>query len=117
MKISNSEMEIMNIIWAKDEEVTSAELADILKDTWKPTTIMTFLKRLCDKGILDARKEGKTNFYSANITEDEYKQSTTESFLREFHNGSVTSLLTALVKGKQPDSKELAEIKKWFNEL
>lgn len=117
MKISNSEMEIMNIIWAKDEEVTSTELIDILKDTWKPTTIMTFLKRLCNKGVLDARKKGKTNFYSANITEDEYKQSTTESFLQEFHNGSVTSLLAALVKGKQPDSEELAEIKKWFNEL
>lgn len=117
MKISKSEMEIMNIIWAKGEEVTSAELTDILKDTWKPTTIMTFLKRLCDKGILDARKNGKTNFYSANITEDEYKQSTTENFLQEFHNGSVTSLLKALVKGKQPNSEELVEIKKWFNEL
>lgn len=117
MKISNSEMEIMNIIWAKGEEVTSAELIDVLKDTWKPTTIMTFLKRLCDKGILEVRKEGKTNFYSANITEEEYKQSTTESFLQEFHNGSVTSLLTALVKGKQPDSEELEEIKKWFNGL
>lgn len=117
MKISNSEMEIMSIIWAKGEEVTSVELADILKDTWKPTTVMTFLKRLCDKGVLSARKEGKTNLYSANITEDEYKQRTTESFLREFHNGSVTSLLTALIKGKQPDSEELAEIRKWFNEL
>lgn len=117
MKISNSEMEIMNIIWAKGEEVTSAELIDVLKDTWKPTTIMTFLKRLCDKGILVAIKKGKTNFYSASITEDEYKQNTTESFLQEFHNGSVTSLLTALVKGKQPDSEELEEIKKWFNEL
>lgn len=117
IKISNSEMEIMNIIWAKDEEVTSAELTDILKDTWKPTTIMTFLKRLCDKGILDARKQGKTNFYSAKITKDEYKQATTNRFLQEFHNGSVTSLLTALVKGKQPDSKELAEIKNWFNAL
>lgn len=117
MKISSSEMEIMSIIWEKDSEVTSAELTALLKDTWKPTTIMTFLKRLCDKGILTARKEGKTNFYSALVTEDEYKRKTTETFLREFHNGSVTSLLAALVKGRQPDSKELEEIKKWFDEL
>ena len=117
MKISDSEMEIMNIIWKKGEEVTSAELIALLKDTWKPTTIMTFLKRLCDKGILDARKECKTNFYRAKITEDEYKRKTTENFLQQFHNGSVTSLLAALVKGKQPDSKELEEIKKWFDEL
>ncbi len=117
MRISNSEMEIMNIIWKKGEEITSAELTVLLKDTWKPTTIMTFLKRLCDKGILEVRKEGKTNFYRASITEDEYKSKTTESFLQEFHNGSVTSLLAALVKGKQPDSKELEEIRQWFNKL
>lgn len=117
MKISDSEMEIMNIIWEKDEEVTSAELIEMLKGTWKPTTIMTFLKRLLDKGVLTARREGKTNFYSASITEDEYKQNQTEEFLREFHKGSVTSLLTALVKGKQPDSEEFAKIKKWFDEL
>lgn len=117
MKISNAEMEIMNIIWRKGEEVTSAELAAILNDTWKPTTIKTFLKRLSDKGVLEVRKDGKTYFYSANITEDEYKQKKTENFLQEFHNGSVTSLLTALIKGKQPNRKELEELKKWFNEL
>lgn len=117
MKISNSEMEIMNIIWKGEDEVTSSELIACLKDTWKPTTIMTFLKRLCDKGVLKARREGKTNFYSANITEDEYKQSKTENFLQEFHNGSITSLLAALVKGKQPNSKEVEEIRKWFDEL
>lgn len=117
MKISNSEMEIMNIIWKKGGEVTSAELSVLLEDTWKPTTIMTFLKRLCNKGVLKARKEGKANFYSAGITEDEYKQKTTESFLQEFHNGSMTSLLASLTSGKQLDGKELEEIKKWFNEL
>ncbi len=117
MKISDSEMELMQIIWAKGEKVTSSELAERLKDTWKPTTIMTFLKRLGDKGVLEIRKEGKTNFYSVKMTEDEYKQQQTEEFLRDMHKGSVTSLLAALTKGKQPDSAELAEIKEWFDKL
>lgn len=117
MQISNSEMEIMSIIWQRNGEITSAELAELLKNTWKTTTIMTFLKRLTDKGVLKARREGKTNFYSASITEDEYKQYKTESFLKEFHSGSVTSLLAALVRGKQPDSEEFEKIKKWFDEL
>ncbi len=116
-KISGSEMELMHIIWQKDEEITSADLVERLKDTWKPTTVMTFLKRLCDKGVLDVRKEGKTNFYSTKITEDEYKQGQTEEFLNEMHKGSVTSLLASLTRGKQPDSAELAEIKKWFDTL
>ena len=117
MKISDSEMELMRIIWPREGEITSAELIERLKDTWKPTTVMTFLKRLCDKEILSVRKDGKINLYSAKVTEDEYKRSQTEEFLRDMHKGSVTSLLAALFKGKQPDSKEMSEIKKWFDEL
>lgn len=116
MKISDSEMEIMNIIWETNDEVTSSELAKRLENTWKPTTVMTFLKRLCDKGALFVRRQGKTNFYRAAISEDDYKRERTEEFLKELHNGSVTSLLAALVKG-QPDGEEFKAIKQWFNDL
>lgn len=117
MRISDAEMEIINIIWSTNQEMTSIELINLLKETWKPTTVKTFLKRLSDKGVLNVRRKGKINFYSANISEDEYKQNQTEEFLKEFHKGSVTSLLTALVKGKKTDSEEFAQIKKWFDEL
>lgn len=117
MKISDSEMEIMNVIWSTDSELSCADITQRLNTSWKQTTIQTFLKRLCDKGVLDVRKEGKTNFYSARISEDEYKREQTEEFLNETHKGSVESLLTALFGAKEPDKKELEEIKEWFEEI
>lgn len=117
MKISDSEMEIMNVIWSEDLELSCADIMQRLNTSWKQTTIQTFLKRLCDKGVLDVRKEGKTNFYSARISEDEYKREQTEEFLNETHKGSVKSLLTALFGAKEPDKKELEEIKEWFEEI
>ena len=117
MKISESEMELMNIIWQRNDEITSADLIGHLAATWKPTTIQTFLKRLCDKGVLTVRKEGKTNFYKANVTEDEYKQSRTQEFLKEMHKGSIKSLLKALFDSKEPDKKDIEEIKDWFDNV
>ncbi|MGM9935964.1 MAG: BlaI/MecI/CopY family transcriptional regulator [Candidatus Ornithomonoglobus sp.] len=117
MKISDSEMELMQIIWSIGEEVTSAELIERLKEQWKPTTVQTFLKRLTDKEALRVRKEGKTNYYTAAISEDEYKREQTEEFLNEMHKGSVKSLLTSLLGGRNVDKKEAEELRSWFNSL
>lgn len=117
MKISGSEMELMKIIWQQKGEVTTAELTQRLGDVWKPTTISTFLKRLTDKGALKMRRDGKTGYYSAAITEEEYKEEQTKEFVDEIHNGSVDSLLAALCGGSRLDKKKIDSLKKWFEEL
>ena len=117
MKISDSEMELMRIIWKKEGEVTSSELADKLGVVWRPTTISTFLKRLSDKGVLNTRKEGKTGYYSAAITEEDYKREQTREFMEEIHSGSVGSLFAALCDSKELDKAKLDELKQWFEEI
>ena len=117
MKISDSEMEIMELIWRKGDEVTSGEIIDSLKEQWKPTTVQTFLKRLTDKKALTVRKEGKTNFYTAAITEEDYKREQTEDFLKDMHKGSVKSLFASLMGGKSVDKEELTELREWFDTL
>ncbi len=117
MKISDSEMEIMKIIWSHDGAVTSAQISSELETEWKLTTILTFLKRLTDKGIISSEKAGKSNCYRALMTEKEYKSQQTEEFLEEFHSGSVKNFLAALFGDKKPSKKEIEEIKEWFEEV
>ncbi len=117
MKISDSEMQIMDIIWSAEGELCCADIMERMHTSRKQTTIQTFLKRLCDKGALKVRKEGKTNYFTANITEEEYKKELTEEFLNETHNGSLKSLFAALAGSKQPDKAEIEEIKKWFEQI
>ncbi|MFQ7291062.1 MAG: BlaI/MecI/CopY family transcriptional regulator [Monoglobales bacterium] len=116
MKISDSEMEIMRLIWKKNEAVSAAQLLEELDTDWKQTTVLTFLRRLVDKGVLSLRKEGKTNYYTPLISEDEYKTRQTRGFLKEVHSGSVSNFLTALYGGKKPNKAEMDELKKWFEE-
>ena len=45
-KMSESEMEVMEAVWAFDGPVTSAQVQERLSARgWKPTTVLTFLSR------------------------------------------------------------------------
>ena len=57
MKISDSEMKIMNLIWDAGAPVTTAWITQRLGDgiEWKATTILTFLARLEEKGCITRR--------------------------------------------------------------
>ena len=74
MKISETEMEIMRIIWDKNDKVTTSELAEKMPDK-KLTTISTLAGRLIDKGCLKSEKIGRSHVheYEAIISEQEYQ--------------------------------------------
>lgn len=117
MKISDSEMELMNIIWSSSEPVTSAGIEKKLDTAWKSTTIRTFLKRLTAKGVLKVTQEGKINYYTPVISREDYKKSCTEEFIKDMHSGSLKNLLAALYSKEKPSESEIEEIKKWFEEI
>lgn len=118
-KISDAEMEIMKIIWKKNNQITTAEILDALpkENSWKVTTIMTLISRLTEKGILSVTKVGKLNNYFPKITEEEYKAIQTDNFLEDMHKGSVKSFMATLFNNKKISNKDIAELKEWLKEV
>jgi predicted transcriptional regulator len=71
------EAEVMAGVWDFDHgDVTVREIMDVLNRHAKSprayTTYMTIMRRLDDKGLLTRRREGKTDFYRAVHSRDEY---------------------------------------------
>lgn len=117
--ISDAEMEVMQIIWKKGEPVTSTELQTVLEASgkeWKINTILTFLARLTEKGILSAERKGRSNQYTALISEEEYKHYETLSFLNTVHGGSVKNFMAALFDGDELSREDISELREWFEE-
>lgn len=116
-QISDSEMEIMTVIWEQDGPVTSALLSEKLASkNWKPTTLLTFLSRLCSKGILSTKKIGTQKTWSPLVSREEYKSQETLSFLKQVHGGSVRSFLSALTGDSTLSKKDLGELGQWLDE-
>ena len=115
MKISDSEMKIMNLIWEGGGPVTTAGLMERLADTgWKATTLLTFLSRLEEKGCLTVRKAGRQNLYQAAFSREEYRRQETRSFVEQIHGGSYRSLFAALCAPGEIEDQELEELRRWF---
>jgi predicted transcriptional regulator len=71
------EAEVMDAVWDwPQDEVTVREIMDVLnKRTKSPrayTTYMTIMRRLDTKGLLNRRREGKTDIYRPVHSRDEY---------------------------------------------
>lgn len=119
-KLSDTEMDLMIIIWRLNKEVTSSELLAIVEKekgkTWSGQTISTFLSRMSEKGVLNSYKRGRSNYYVPSVTIEEYEQKEAEGILNEMYKGSVTKFLSALYHGKKMDKKDIDELKEWFSD-
>lgn len=115
-KISNAEHEIMKIVWEKGEEVTAADIMEELRhrNKWKLTTVLTLANRLVEKNVLRVRKEKRVNYYSPNVSRDEYKSYQANDFIDNMYDGSVKSLIASLYDNKKIDENDIDELKNWL---
>lgn len=118
-KLSDTEMELMEVIWECTPPVTSTELLALFAQRgreWKAQTISTFLSRLVDKGALTATRDGRTNKYTPRISPEDYKLMETQHVLDGLYQGSVKNLISALYDGEKLSDEDIAELKQWFSQ-
>ena len=112
-RLPESELEIMQIIWKEETPLSRMTIERALqeKHPLAPTTILTLLTRLCEKGFLSLKKEGRSNLYDPLITEREYLACESRSFLDRMFGGSVAGFATALCDSGIK-KEELEELKR-----
>lgn len=117
-RLPDSELEIMMIIWELDKPVTRLEIEEQMDKERKlsPTTILSFLSRLQEKGFLEVRKSGKNNVYVALIDKEGYMQKESKNILKKLYNNSVKSFLVSLYDGDNLSEDDLKELADYLNE-
>lgn len=97
-QISEAEFEVMKIVW-KYAPISTNEITDRLvkTTTWSPKTIQTLIKRLVTKGVLTYEKKSRVFVYTPLIDEDEYIGQESNSFLKRFYDGNISSMLSAYI--------------------
>ena len=115
-KLPDSELEIMAIVWEGGKKVSSEYIADNVKSKCQRSVLLTYLKRLCEKGFLKCEKKGKLNFYTPLVKKEKYLPKESKSFLEKMHYKSLTGFVAALYDGKQISRDELLELKKFIEE-
>ena len=113
--ITESEYEIMKILWKAADALTLGEIMAHLDTQWTRNTVGTLLTRLCEKGIISIKKRGKSNLYYPMLKENDYSMSETRSFLSKLFDGSVGNLIASLFENKELSDTDIEELKKIIN--
>ncbi len=114
--LSESEMEIMQVIWKTDAPITTVQLLDIFSHKgWKIQTMSTFLTRLVEKGVLSVEKHGKSNTYTPALSQQEYHALEARHVIDSMYHGDLLDFLAAFYGGKGISKAEVAELKEWFD--
>ncbi|GAK13672.1 BlaI/MecI/CopY family transcriptional regulator [Geomicrobium sp. JCM 19039] len=117
-KMSQSEKQIMEIIWRNEGALTTAEILQRLPDgkDWKQNTVITFLARLIEKDLVKANRMGRANHYDACLTEEEYRALETKQFISDVHKGSVSGFLQTLTDSGDLTKKDIEDLMKKLRE-
>ena len=107
-QISEAEFEVMKVIW-KYAPISTNEVTEKLTQTtdWSPKTIQTMLKRLVTKKALTYEKQSRVFVYTPLVPETEYIRQESNSFLNEYYNGNIVSMLTSYLEDDKLSKTEL----------
>ncbi|GED17687.1 BlaI/MecI/CopY family transcriptional regulator [Aneurinibacillus migulanus] len=113
-KISEAEWEVMKILWSKSPQ-TANEVIDALEGQkeWKPKTVRTLISRLLQKKVISYHQEtSKTYLYYPLVSQDDYLQAETQSFLKRLYGGALKPLLVNFLQEQKLSSEEINELKR-----
>jgi len=107
-QISESEYEVMKIVW-KHAPISTNEITERLTKTttWSPKTIHTLIKRLVTKGVLTYEKQSRVFVYTPLVEESEYIGQESNSFLERYYEGDITAMLSAYIENDKLSEKEI----------
>ena len=96
-RLPDAELEVMQALWACEPPVSRNSIEVLLQDRdMAPTTLLTLLSRLTDKGFVKTEKIGRSNAYTPLISQADYLASQSRSFLDRLCGGSLSTFASAL---------------------
>lgn len=119
LNISDTELEIMEVLWEKGEPMGFGELLKGFNERtgrdWKKQTMGTFLTRMQYKGQVEAFG-GTRKQYRPCISREEHVKEASRNFLDKYYGGSFEKMFAALSGGDGLNEKKAEELKRMLRE-
>lgn len=115
--LTNTEMQIMELLWQVDGPVTFREIMDTSSKewgkNWKVQTLSTYLANLQRMGMIEAAK-GATpyNAYYAACTKEQHIHNWTKKMVKECYGNSISRLMCAFIGEGALTEEEAEELRK-----
>ncbi|MDE6737992.1 MAG: BlaI/MecI/CopY family transcriptional regulator [Lachnospiraceae bacterium] len=111
VRLSEAEWKVMSLLWQEAPQ-TMMQLTNHFKETtgWTKHTVMTFLRRMEEKGAIHHEEGERAKLYYPDVGRDEAVQQETEEFLEKVFGGRMGLMLNTMVERKALSKEEIAEM-------
>lgn len=114
--ISESEWEIMNVLWDKAPQTANDIILSLQESTdWKPKTIRTLLDRLVQKDVVGVNKDLRVYTFYPLYTQEECQRAETESFIKRIYGGTMKSMLVQFIHEDTLSDDDINELRTILN--
>ena len=112
-KISDTEWEIMRVIWTHHPITAAGIIAQLTADdpSWHPKTARTLLARLVEKQALVYETRGRVHVYEPRVTEEQCVAAASGSFVERVFGGSLKPMLVHFIEQRRLTKQDLAELR------
>ena len=111
MHLTTAEEQIMKLLWKLDK----AFIRDLLKEfpdpRPAPTTVITLLKRMIDKGFVSYKQYGNSREYYPLIKKGEYFSDHINGLIKDFFNNSTAQFASFFANETEMNKEELKELR------
>ena len=114
-KITEAELEVMEVLWNAGEPVTLGQIREALAER-NGETVKTLLRRLCAKGAA-AREKGRVGCYRPLVSREELGCYRTRKLIDKLYAGSARQMVAALVEHDQLSGADIAELRALLDSL
>jgi len=113
-RLTKAEEEIMQIIWQLDRCLVSDIIKYMIEEQGaeKPphSSISSVVRLLEKKGFVDHKAYGRTYEYFPIVSKEAYSSSSLSKLVSDYFGGSMSNLVSHLVKENKVDSDEIKDL-------
>ncbi len=111
MRLSESEWQIMNVLWQRYPASARELLERLPKNiSWAYTTLKTMLTRLVAKNIVSERKRANTSIYEPLITRSKARRNALQSLVDLAFDGAMGPLMHFLIEDQKLSKKQRQQL-------
>lgn len=116
-RLPDAELELMLIIWDAGKPISRIEIEERMDGSREvvPSTILSLLSRLEERGFVLREKRGKINYYSPLVEKEPYLKETGRNILQKMFGGSLANFAAALYTGEALSEADVEELQKFID--
>ena len=111
MYLTNAEEQIMKLLWKLEKAFIRDLLNEFPEPKPAPTTVITLLKRMIDKGFVSYRQCGNSREYFPLVTKTDYFSNHFNGLIKDFFNDSKAQFASFFANETEMSQEELKELR------